>query len=301
MWRYQLGKASVSRVGEMLTPGFEPEFLYPEFDPAVFDEDPQLRGPNFWDAATGRLMSSLQSWLVRIGHETVLIDTGCGNDKIRNEPAFKRFHQLSLPYLATLEEAGCKPEDVTLVVNTHLHVDHVGWNTRLSEGRWVPTFPRARYLIGRREWAHWQDPRGGPALQPEGVPAIEDSVQPVWDAGLVELIDDGDEIVPGLIARAAPGHTAGQLAIELNSEDQAGMFTADVFHQPMQIVRPEWNSRYCEVPEAAIATRRRILAEAASTESVLFPSHPGAPHAGRVKHTDAGLRFAPLTAAEIAA
>lgn len=299
MWQFQLGDVTVSRVGEILAPGFDPTFLFPAFDPAVFDEDPQLRGPNFWDAATGKLMSSMQSWLLRIGRDVVLIDTGCGNGKVREEPAFRRFHQLSLPWLATLQAAGAKPEDVTMVVNTHLHVDHVGWNTRLQNGRWVPTFPRARYLIGRTEWAHWQDPQGGPALQPEGVPAIMDSVQPVWDAGLVDLIDDGDEVVRGLVARAAPGHTAGQLAIELGSAGATGIFTADMFHQPMQVVRPDWNSRYCEVPDVAVATRRRILGEAAASGAVLFPSHPGAPHAGRVRNTLQGLRFVPLDVLEL--
>ena len=227
----------------------------------------------------------------------MLIDTGCGNDKVREEPAFRRFHQLHSPYLDTLAAAGALPEDVTVVINTHLHVDHVGWNTRLRDGRWVPTFPRARYLIGAAEWAHWQDPQGGPAMQPEGVPAIVDSVQPVWDAGQVELMQAGDTLLPGLVARAAPGHTAGQLAIELRS---GGVFTADGFHQPMQIVRPEWNSRYCEGPYAAVTTRRRILGEAAEQGAVLFPSHPGAPHAGRVRNTPTGWRFAPLGPAEIA-
>ncbi len=144
MWQFQLGDVTVSRVGEMLAPGFDPAFLFPAFDPAVFDEDPQLRGPSFWDAATGKLMSSMQTWLLRIGRGIVPIDTGCGNDKVRETPAFRRFHQLSLPYLATLQAAGVTPEDVTVVVNTHLHVDHVGWNTRLQDGPWVPTFPCAR-------------------------------------------------------------------------------------------------------------------------------------------------------------
>lgn len=296
MWRFRLGDVTVQRVGEMLSPGFDPVFLFPDFDPAVFDEDPQLSGPNFWNAETGRLMSSMQSWLLRIGRDIVLIDTGCGNDKIRDEPAFRRFHQLASPYLDTLAQAGVQPEDVTVVINTHLHVDHVGWNTRLVEGEWVPTFPRARYLIGAAEWAHWQDPQGGPALHPQGMPAIADSVLPVWEAGRVELINHGDELLPGLSVQAAPGHTAGQLALKLHA---GGLFTADVFHQPMQIVRPEWNSRFCEVPDAAIATRRRILAAAAADGTVLFPSHPGAPHAGRVASTPAGLRFASLDAAEI--
>ncbi len=301
MWRHDVGDVPVRRIGEMLSPGFEPGFLFPDFDPAVFAEDPELLRPGFWDAATGRLMSSMQSWLLRVGREVVLIDTGCGNDKVREEPAFHRFHQLHLPYLETLAAAGVRPEDVTAVVNTHLHVDHVGWNTRLVDGRWVPTFPRARYLLGAVEWAHWQDPDGGPALHPEGVPAIRDSVLPVWEAGLVDLMRDGDEVLPGLTARAAPGHTAGQLALELRSADALGLFTADVFHQPMQVVRPDWNSRYCEQPAVAVRTRRALLARAASEGAVLFPSHPGPPHAGRVVAVPAGLRFAPLTAAETGA
>ena len=297
-WRFHLGGVVVQRIGEMLSPGFDPAFLFPAFDPAVFDEDPQLRGPNFWDAATGKLMSSMQSWVFRIGSEIVLIDTGCGNDKIRTEPAFARFHRLSLPYLQTLADAGVRPEDVTTVINTHLHVDHIGWNTRWVDGRWVPTFPRARYVIGAVEWAHWADPQGGPALHPQGLPAIEDSVRPIWDAGLVELVGDGDEILPGLTARAAPGHTAGQLAIELRSDGAVGLFTADLFHQPMQIARPDWNSRFCEVPEQAIETRRRVLKRALADGTVLFPSHPGAPHAGRVAGTAAHMRFAPLSPEE---
>lgn len=295
-WRLRLGDVVVHRVGEMLSPGFDPAFLFPDFDPAVFDEDPQLRGPNFWDQATGKLMSSMQSWVLRVGAEIVVIDTGCGNDKIRDEPAFARFHRLSLPYLETLAAAGVRPEDVTTVINTHLHVDHVGWNTRWDGGRWVPTSPRARYVIGAAEWAHWQDPQGGPALHPQGLPAIEDSVRPVWEAGLVELVSDGDEILPGLTARAAPGHTAGQLAIELGA---GGLFTADVFHQPMQIVRPEWNSRFCEVPEQAIATRRRILERALAEQTVLFASHPGAPHAGRIGGKASHMRFIPLRPDEL--
>ncbi len=109
-------------------------------------------------------------------------------------------------------------------------------------------------------------------------------------------MSDGDEILAGLTARAAPGHTAGQLAIELRA---GGLFTADVFHQPMQIVRPDWNSRFCEVPAQAIATRRRLLERALAEQTVLFPSHPGAPHAGRVAGTAAHMRFAPLAAEEL--
>ena len=294
MWRTRIGAVDVLRVEEMLGPGFDPAFLFPEYDPAVLEEHPALAAPEFFDRASGKLMSSMQSWLLRIGDAVLLIDTCCGNDKPRTNAAFRRFHMLNLPYLDRLAACGVQPEQVTHVLNTHLHVDHVGWNTRLLDGRWVPSFPCARYLIGRAELAHWRDPDGGPRLHPEGIPVIADSVDPVIEARRADLIDDKDVILPGVSVHAVPGHTAGQLAVRVESEGAVALFTADVFHQPMQIVRPGWNSRFCEVPAAAIATRRRVLAEAADSGAVLFPSHTGYPHAGRVARDGAGFRFVPL-------
>jgi glyoxylase-like metal-dependent hydrolase (beta-lactamase superfamily II) len=164
----------------------------------------------------------------------------------------------------------------------------------LVDGRWVPSFPRARYVMGRAELAHWQDPALGPSIQPEGVPAIRDSVDPVVEAGVVELADAGDEVARGVRLEAVPGHTPHQLAVRIGVPGADGLFTADVFHQPMQIYRTDWNSRYCEVPDAAIATRRRVFAAAAEAGTVLFPSHTGAPHAGRVVREAGGFAFVPL-------
>ncbi|MDE2198446.1 MAG: MBL fold metallo-hydrolase [Rhodospirillales bacterium] len=298
VWRTRIGAIEVFRVEEMLGPGFDPAFLFPAYDKAVLAQHPMLAEPAYFDAATGRLMSSMQSWLVRTGAEIIIIDTGCGNGKTRSHPAFRRFHQLDLPYLANLVACGVRPEEVTMVINTHLHVDHVGWNTRLEGGRWVPTFPRARYLMARAELAHWQNPEGGPRMQPEGVEAIADSVLPLLDQARVELFDPGDEIAAGVTIEAAPGHTPSQIAVRVASGAADGLFTADVFHQPMQIVRPDWNSRYCELPDLAIATRRRVLGEAADAGSVLFPSHTGAPHAGRIGRGANGFHFIPLAMTE---
>jgi len=291
---FKIGSLRIQRVEEMLTPGFDPAFLFPSYDPQVLADHPILAGANFFHAETGRTMSSMQSWLLRIGNEIIVIDTGCGNDKVRESPAFRRFHMLNLPYLERLAECGVRPDEVTMVINTHLHVDHVGWNTRLVDGRWVPTFPNARYLMGRQEVAHWHDPAGGPRMQPEGVSTIVDSVDPIIEAGKVELIAAGDTILPGLTVEAVPGHTPGQLAIRAEAEGQAALFTADVFHQPMQVYRTDWNSRFCEMPEVAIATRRRVFAEAAGQGTVLFPSHPGFPHAGRITTRPGGFDFAPV-------
>lgn len=289
----RIGGFSVSRIEEMLTPGFAPSFLFPDYDSAVLDAHDDLRAANFLDAATGKVMSSMHSWLVRSDAFTILIDTGCGNDKDRALPVFQRFHRLGLPYLERLTEAGVRPEEVDLVICTHLHVDHVGWNTKLEAGRWVPTFPNARYIFGRREWKHWQDPAGGLALLPENGPVIADSVLPVVEAGLAEFIDDGARIVDGIEIEAAPGHTAGQFVVKLVDGRDAMVFSGDCIHQPMQVYRPEWNSRFCEDAVTARHTRRRLLEWCADRGALLMPAHFGAPHGGKIRRSSAGFSFEP--------
>ena len=294
MWHTRIGDVEVLRVEEMLTPGYEPGFLFPDYDAEVLLQHPQLAQPNFFHGDSGKLMSSMHSWLLRVGERIILIDTACGNDKVRSYPAFARFHMLHLPYLDRLAECGVRPEDVTLVINTHLHVDHVGWNTRLEGGRWVPTFPNARYIMGRAELAHWRDPEGGLRVHPMGAEVIADSVDPVIEAGLVDLIDYREEILPGITVQAVSGHTAGQMAVRVHSRGQTALFTGDTFHQPMQVYRPDWSSRFCERPDVANATRRALFEEAAETDAVLFPAHAGVPHAGRVARDASGFRFVPL-------
>ncbi|MGE0733532.1 MAG: MBL fold metallo-hydrolase [Alphaproteobacteria bacterium] len=289
----RLGKYTVTRIEEMLTPGFLPGFLFPDFDAAIFEQHAQLRGPRFWHDASGKVMSSMHSWLIRDDKHVILIDTGCGNFKNRALPLFQRFHQLDLPYLARLAEAGVAPEDVTLVINTHLHIDHVGWNTVLKHGKWVPTFPNARYVFGRREFAHWRSPMGGIATFPENAAVIEDSVMPCVEAGQVEFVDDEARLMPGIDVEWAPGHTEGQFMIKLTSGKFAAVFPGDSLHQPMQVYRPTWNSRFCEQPDTARATRKRVLDYCADRNALLMPAHFGAPHCGYVRSAGDAYTFQP--------
>lgn len=290
----RIGGYTVTRIEEMLTPGFKPEFLFPDFDAQVLQSHPQLKQPGFWHEGSARLMSSMHSWLLQSDRHTILIDTGCGNQKERARPLFERFHQLEHPYLDRLRAAGVAPEDVTLVINTHLHVDHVGWNTRLQNGQWVPTFPRARYVWGASEWAHWGEQGQGAALLPENLPVIDDSVRPIWEAGLSEMADDHSTLLPGLSLQRLPGHTAGQMMVVLDDGQQCAVFAGDALHQPMQVYRPDWNSRFCEDPQTARSSRRYLLEFCAERQALLFPAHFGAPHAGQIQRRGADFAFSPL-------
>ncbi len=301
MGHWRIGDVTVERVEEFSSPGYPPSLQFPDYDPAIFDAFPELRDMDRLDPETGRTYASIHTWLLRAGDEIVLVDTATGNDKPRTDPKFERFHMLDAPtYLDHLAEAGVKPEEVTIVVNTHMHVDHSGWNTRLENGRWVPTFPNARYVFGADEYRNWQPGGVTATAQPEGVPVIEDSIEPIVEAGLVEWVSDGDELLPGITFHAAPGHTSGQLIMQVESNGDAAIFTADCMHRAMQIYRPTLNCFLCEDNDLAPITRAKVLERCAEREALIFPAHFGAPHAGRVKRRDgangvgSGYRFEPI-------
>ena len=221
----------------------------------------------------------------------MLIDTCTGDHKER--PGFTQGNQLSLPYLERLAEKGLRPEDIDYVMCTHLHLDHVGWNTRLQDGRWVPTFPKARYLFGKTEYDAFNPVTGPGDPNPVNQGAFEDSVQPIAEAGQMQLVDDGYTLDDELTVEAAPGHSEGHVVIRAQSQDETGVFLGDVLHSPLQCCYPDVNSAFCQHPESARLTRRRLLAEAAEQGHLLLPAHFPAPHAGRVTVNGAGFRFHP--------
>lgn len=284
---YRVGDIAVTRVEELLSPGSPPSYLFADFRPSFYEENPELASPAFLDPKTQRLMSSMHTWLVRNGDDVILVDTGCGNAKPR-PPAFRRFDMLDTPFLDRLAAEGVTPEDVTLVVNTHFHVDHVGWNTMLVDGRWVPTFPNARYLFPKAEYEHWITTDTGLKGFPECDCYLEDSIKPIYEAGLVDDIADGDEISKSLFIQAAPGHTAGQVAVIARSKGETGIFSADVLHQIVQVPRPEWHCRFDEDSALAYRTRKALLEQAIETDAMVFPAHFGAPHASRLARRGSG-------------
>ena len=286
----QIGELSVHRVEESCGPAIAAsEFLVGLPDDAIEAQRDWLV-PSAYDPASGNLVLSMHSWIVKTRHHTVLIDSCMGNGKTRSLPMM---HMLDTPWLSRLADRGVRPEQVDFVMCTHLHADHVGWNTRLRDGRWVPTFPNARYLFSRREFNHW-DPRTGGAggMGMEGV--FEDSILPCVEAGQVTLVDDGYAVDDALVVEAAPGHTEGNSIIRARSAGSSGLFTGDCLHTPLQIAYPHVNSVACEDHAQATKTRRRILEECTERGHLMLPAHFPPPHVGQIARSGDGFRYRPL-------
>jgi glyoxylase-like metal-dependent hydrolase (beta-lactamase superfamily II) len=295
-----LGDATIIKIPELALDASDPAFFYPGQDniPAAVEETRRI-WPGSVDPQTGLLRQSIHAWLVRTPTRVILVDTGAGNDKDR--PNVPRLNHLNVPFLDRLKAAGVRPEEVDLVLLTHLHVDHVGWNTRKVGGRWVPTFPNARYVFSGRERAYLAalsaadgseaafraEAKLGPRPDPL-VPGIyeevyEDSVLPVIDAGLArEIVVDGTEAVEGFSFLPNPGHTIDHAGIRFRSRGEQALFWGDVMHHPLQFVRPDWNSVFCEFPDAARKARRWAMNHAAETNALVFTTHFAESSAGRV-------------------
>lgn len=238
------------------------------------------------DPASGKLVTSVHSWLVRQGGMVMLIDTGSGNGKTR--PRFPIFNMLNTDWLQRLAALGVRPDDVTHVVNTHLHHDHVGWNTTQQDGAWVPTFPKARYIMPRLE------AEGGPGIMPpwnEG--AFEDSVAPVLAAGLADLVEAPYRIAPGITLMPAPGHSPGMTVVEVSDGMGGGVFLGgDPMHHCLQVFAPTLNTRFCQDQAQAAATRLALLGRCADEGFGIGAIHFFAPRILHVRRDGPGFAFA---------
>jgi glyoxylase-like metal-dependent hydrolase (beta-lactamase superfamily II) len=176
-----------------------------------------------------------------------------------------------------------------VVLCTHLHVDHVGWNTRLENGRWVPTFPNARYLISRDEWSYWQA-AGPPALKRTG-DYVTDSVLPIFAAGQAELIGHEHSIASNIALEPAPGHTPGQLMVRIAGGKQEAILPGDMMHHPLQLRYPDWSTRFCVDAVQARETRRNFLSQHAGSRRLIFPAHFPNPTGGTIERDGNAYRF----------
>lgn len=283
-----VGEFRIGRAVEHEGPFVRPEDFFADWDPTVLEEVRDWAGP-IVDPASGQLILSFHAFVLRTERHTIVIDTCLGNDKER--PLREVGHRRSGDFLNTLTAVGARPEEVDFVMCTHLHWDHVGWNTRLADGRWVPTFPKARYVIARREYDHMN------ALHAKGdrnihSSAFVDSVQPVVRAGQALLVDDDYALEDGVWLEACHGHTPGNVVINIGSNGARGVFPGDVLHSPLQLARPDWASRACDDPAMSSASRRRFIEQHADTGNLVMPAHFRAPSAGRIHRHGSAFRFA---------
>ncbi|MDP3633326.1 MBL fold metallo-hydrolase [Phenylobacterium sp.] len=231
----------------------------------------------------GTLLLSIHALLVDAPGLRLVVDTCIGNDRPRS---ILRGQPLATGFLQSMAEVGWSRESVDAVVCTHLHVDHVGWNTKLEDGAWVPTFPNARYLLGKTEFAHWSA-EGDEEQQT----ILSDSVQPILDAGLAEFVEMDHRISPHLRLTPSTGHTPGHVSVMIESEGESAVITGDMSHHPCQMAHPHWSPSFDSDPRAAAATRARLFAEWADKPILVIGTHYAAPTAGYIMREGAGFRF----------
>ncbi len=289
MESFSVGTMKVYRVEELRGP-LPPDYLFVGYEQEAWLAREEEFTPKYF--RDGACNAFVQSWIIDTGEKVILFDTGVGNQKAR--PAVDFFDQLDTGFLSEMERIGFPRERIDIVVNSHLHVDHVGWNTLREDGEWRPTFPNAKYIFSELDRDHW-DPANWGRTEPRGTGinqnVFEDSVQPILDADLAEIVGAGYQVAPGLTLSYAPGHTPGQMVMTAQSGDAAALFVGDTLHHPMQIYRPDWSSAFCEDPVLSAKTRSEILGLASDMNARLVPAHFGGKHWVWVERDNRGFKF----------
>ncbi len=280
---WKVGEVRITRVAELGGEPFPSTFMFPASSPELVQRHAWLR-PHFAHE-DGRLFGSIHSFVIEAGKRRIIVDTCVGNDKPRS---IKAWSLLQGPFLEHLAEAGFPPESIDTVLCTHLHVDHVGWNTRLVEGKWVPTFPNARYLFGRREWEHW----AAEAAEHRDGDIMGDSVRPIIDAGLAELVDMNHVLTPEVRLEPTPGHTPGHVSVRISSQGAEAVITGDLMHHPLQCAEPDLANNFDVDASAARRTRRDFLARYANRPVLVLGTHFAPPTGGWVVDAGEAWRFA---------
>lgn len=287
--RLMIGDVTIDRLVEIEGLGYEPTFFFPDATMDGFVQEMDWLVPHFWDVAANTYRRCVQSFVVRTARHTVLVDACVGHQKER--PSTPGWHRLQSTWLDQLMAAGVYPDAVDFVLCTHLHADHIGWNTRLHNGRWVPTFPNAKYVFHKDEYRYWETHGGeneGPGSEDD---SFEDSVLPVMAAGQVALVGNDFAIDNSITLDPTPGHSPGHVCVNVRAGGRHAVLAGDVVHHPIQIARPDWNSRFCVDPALSRATRTRFVDRYAETDSVILPAHFASPTAGRIVRNGERCRF----------
>ena len=286
---YKLGELEIHRAIESEVPIFDTFTFFPDATREVVEANKDWLMPRYIDPKTIEVILCIQSYVIKTSHHTILVDTCVGNHKSR--PARPSWHMQNSPFIEELASVGVHPEEVDFVLCTHLHVDHVGWNTKLLDGRWVPTFPNAKYIFSRNEFELWAARYEKGETVP--VPLVyKDSVLPIVEAGQAIIVEDTHQIDDGMWLEPAPGHTPGHVILNLKSGEETALMSGDVIHHPLQLIRPEWSSRACEDPHLSAVSRTKMLERVADTNTLLCPAHFGSPTMGHViSHATDGFRY----------
>ena len=282
---FTLGDLTIHRIIEQEMPFFDPLEFLPDLTPERLEENRSWLEPTALDPRTGKIILCIQSYVVRTPHHTVMIDSCVGNHKDRPTRSFWHM-KTDNAYHDSLAAAGLSVEDIDFVMCTHLHPDHVGWNTRLADGRWVPTFPRARYLFAQREYDYWQQRH-----EEEPIGYMADSVLPIVEAGRAELVRSDHALDDHVHLLPTPGHTPDHFSVRLASAGRAAVVTGDAIHSPLQARYPELSSRPDYDKAQAAATRRALLESCCDSDTLFCTAHFPSPSAGRVTRWGDGFRF----------
>ena len=273
MQSWRIGDVKVTKIVELEATGGT-RFILPQATREAALQIPWL-APHFMDDE-GRLKMSIHALVIEAPGRRMIVDTCLGNDKQgRGVPGW---NNLSGPFLRDLAAAGFARESIDTVMCTHLHVDHVGWNTMLVDGKWVPTFPNARYLMGATEFAYWRDQREHEEL----ISVFSDSVRPVFEAGLVDLVETDHRISPEVSFVPTLGHTPGHVSVRISSKGEEALITGDFVHHPCQMARPAWAATVDFDQNASTATRREVFARLAGTPTLIIGTHFAGATAGRI-------------------
>ncbi|HTZ76536.1 MAG TPA: MBL fold metallo-hydrolase [Stellaceae bacterium] len=287
------GSTEVRKLVEMEQFAVECNWLLSNLTPEILAEHRQWLGPKLVDPNSNQVYIAFHSYVIQTPSLNILVDTCNGNDKQR--PSMPAWTNLKTPYLDRMKAMGLSPDDIDIVMCTHLHTDHVGWNTRLENGRWVPTFRNARYLMSRGEFEFFDKLHKSNPPQPVNRGSWIDSVLPVVEARQAVFVDPGAPIDADLgdhiRLESAIGHTAGNVNIILNGGGRRACMSGDVFHHPIQFARPDLMNPADYNSEMAIAVRRRMIDSYADSDMMILAAHFTDPTAGHIVRHGDGFRF----------
>jgi glyoxylase-like metal-dependent hydrolase (beta-lactamase superfamily II) len=284
----QLGDVMIHQVVEQQAPLFEVMEFFPSLTKELLDENRSWLEPKFLDPSTQKLVLCIQSYVVRTPQHTILVDTCVGNHKPR--PGRPDWHMMTSDrYEKNLAATGLTLNDIDYVMCTHLHPDHVGWNTRLDNGRWVPTFPRARYLFADRELAHWTQKQ---KEKPEAHAWITDSVLPIVEAKRAEVVKSDHALGDLVQLVPSPGHTIDHFSVHVGKRGQDALLTGDMIHSPLQARYPELGMRADYDSKQAGQTRRKLFERFCDTATLMCTAHFPSPSTCKVTRWGEGFRLA---------